>query len=174
MFLKSTNSANQAASKTAQKAQAPARKAVPSVVSADMHVLGNIVSDGIIDFDGTIDGNIKCASLVLRHNGRVNGEVHAESVQIYGRVKGLIKAKSVHLYATSSVEGVIMHEVISIEDGAVIDGKFKRTNKTSSGSDSGSYNSAPAPVTDDEYLLEPITMDESAPKALENLRLIAG
>lgn len=164
MFLKPSNNHS---TQTVMPPKPSGRKAVPSVVSSDMHVLGNIVSDGVIDFDGTIDGNIRCGTLVLRHNGKVNGEIHAENVQIYGSVKGLIKARSVQLHSTCMVEGIIMHEVISIEDGANIDGKIKRTNKVSSSA------SAFGPE-DGEY--EAVEDDGGADSAnlLENIRLIAG
>jgi cytoskeletal protein CcmA (bactofilin family) len=159
MFLKPNNSSQ---SSPSPKPNA-SKKAVPSVVSSDMHVLGNIVSEGSIDFDGTIDGNIRCASLVLRHNGKINGEIHADTVQVFGNVKGLIKAKSVQLHSTCCVEGIIMHEVISIEDGAVIDGKIKRTNKITS--------TPPTLAPEDEY---EETDGSLSPKLLENIRLIAG
>jgi cytoskeletal protein CcmA (bactofilin family) len=164
MFLKSQNNSTPPQqtvlpAQKQQQASATAKKAVPSVISADMNILGNIMSDGIVDF------NIRCNSLVLRHNGKVNGEIHADTVQIYGKVKGLIKARSVHLHAPCCVEGIIMHEAISIEDGAVIDGKIKRTNK--------------APATPQQQVEihdyeEPAEGDESGPKMLENIRLIAG
>jgi cytoskeletal protein CcmA (bactofilin family) len=160
MFLKPNNNNGASANNTPGKTPS-GKKAVPSVVSSDMHILGNIVSDGIIDFDGTIDGNIRCGSLVLRHNGKVNGEVHADNVQVYGRVKGLIKAKSVQLHSTCCVEGIVMHEAISIEDGAIIDGKMKRTNKVPS-----------ATGMDDDQ--EDSETGGSTPKLMDNIRLIAG
>ena len=173
MFLKTTNPASPASvpAKTANK------KAVPTVISSDMHVLGNVVSEGIIDFDGTIDGNVHCFTLVLRHNGKVNGEVHADNVQVYGRVKGLIKAKTVQLHSTCCVEGIIMHEAISIEDGAIIDGKIKRTNKATSAS-------TPMPFEEEyeEYgeYAEPSGGNNGGggsgegSKMLDNIRLLAG
>lgn len=165
MFLKNNNT---------PAPQAPAapkvsggKKAVPSVVSSDMHILGNVVSDGIIDFDGTIDGNIRCGTLVLRHNGKVNGEVHADSVQVYGRVKGLIKAKSVQLHSTCCVEGIVMHEAISIEDGAIIDGKMKRTNKVATSTNTSS-------AEDDIEETDSGSGAMTAPKLMDSIRLIAG
>lgn len=157
MFLKSNNAP--------PPIKSAVRKVIPSVMSSEVNILGNLVSDGPVDFDGTIDGNIRCASLVLRPNSRVNGEVYADSVQVYGRVKGLIRARLVHLYATCFVEGIIMHETISIEDGATIEGKFKRTNKMPS------FNAPHAPDRDSFAEEE---MEQATPKLLENLRLIAG
>jgi cytoskeletal protein CcmA (bactofilin family) len=120
MFLKSKKPAKLAARK---------KEAIPSIITRDMNVLGNIVSEGVIDIEGTIDGNIRCDSLTVRPHGFINGEIVANNVFIYGKVKGLIRAKSVHLYASCYIEGIIMHESIAIEDGAFIDGKCKRTDK---------------------------------------------
>lgn len=116
---------------TGKPAAAPTRRdAIPSIITKDINLLGNLVSEGAVDFDGMLNGNIRCATLTLRANGCVNGEVTAETVFIYGRVKGLIRARTVQLYARCHVEGIIMHEVIAIEDGAYVDGKFKRTDRT--------------------------------------------
>lgn len=175
MFLKSTNSGSKSSSTpkaTTAKAAPASRRIVPSVVSVDMNILGNIISEGSIDFDGTIDGNIRCGTLVLRQSGRVNGEIHADTVQVYGKVKGLIKAKSVHLFSSCSVEGIIMHETIAIEDGATIDGKFKRSNKSAAPS---------LPLPQQFAMMDEQTAGEESdsssfepPKLLENIRLIAG
>lgn len=109
--------------------RATARSKSPSVISADMFVLGNIASDGFVDLEGKIDGNVRCKEAVIRADGIINGDMVAESVRIYGSVRGLVKAKSVTLYSSAKIEGVIMHESLSVEDGATVDGKFKRMDK---------------------------------------------
>lgn len=103
---------------------------VPSVISADMHLIGNIMSpEGALDIDGQISGNIRCHTVSLRENGKVLGDIVAEEIYIYGTVEGLVKARSVTLYSSARVTGSIMHEALSIEDGAFVDGKFKRTDR---------------------------------------------
>ncbi|NBO18871.1 MAG: polymer-forming cytoskeletal protein [Proteobacteria bacterium] len=157
MFSKNNN--NTAVSRTTSNK----KDAIPSVMTADMNILGNIVSDGNVDFDGTLNGNVRCNILTIRANGCVKGEVVANTVMIYGRVKGLIRAKNVQLFSTCNVEGIIMHETIAIEDGAFIDGKFKRTDKVQMDeeeTDSGST---------DFVFDESNTLDS---KVLENIRLI--
>lgn len=149
------------------------RELIPTIVTPDVHLLGNMVSEGSIDFSGTIDGNIRCDVLTLRDMGTVKGEITANTVHIQGNVKGLIRAKNVHLLATCKVEGIIIHEQLSIEDGAFVDGKFKRSDRivesTDNGSDDvetgnmGSFDgSAPALIRN----------GANAPKVLENIRLI--
>lgn len=135
---------------------------VPTVIAQDLHFLGNIVSDGVIDFDGKIDGNIRCHTLNVRKNGVVNGEVVADDVFVYGKIKGTIRAKNVYLYASCHIEGIVMHESIAIEDGAFLDGKCKRTDKPTSGDtgDGIEDTSTSAPTS-------------GGFKILENIRLIS-
>lgn len=103
---------------------------VPSVISADMHLIGNVISpEGALDIDGQINGNVRCHTVSLRENGKVVGDIVAEQIYIYGIVEGTVKARSVTLYSTARVTGSIMHENLSIEDGAFVDGKFKRTDR---------------------------------------------
>ncbi len=132
----------------------------PSVIAKDIHMLGNVVSEGTVDFDGKLDGNIRCDNLVVRNNAFIKGEILANSVSIYGKVKGLVRAKSVHLYASCHVEGIIMHEALTIEDGAYLDGKCKRTDKLD-GEDESS-----------DFMFEDSSSSSKDTKVLENIRLI--
>jgi cytoskeletal protein CcmA (bactofilin family) len=105
------------------------RKNPPTIIAADVNLLGNVISEGTMDIDGRIEGNVRCKSLTIRKNGVIKGDVFADAVHVYGRVEGVIKSKDVHLYASCHVEGVIMHESLTIEDGAFVDGQFKRAGK---------------------------------------------
>ena len=105
------------------------KHAVPSLISSDMSILGNLVGEGVIDIDGNIEGNIKCHSVTVRKNGFIKGDLVAEEVFVYGRIQGLIKARNVQFMQGCHVEGVIMHESLTIEDGAFVDGRYKRTDK---------------------------------------------
>lgn len=158
MFSKNSSSKSTAISRPSGSR----KDMIPSVITSDVNVLGNIVSDGNMDFDGTLNGNIRCSMLTIRANGSIKGEVVAGTVLVYGRVKGLIRAKNVQLFSTCNVEGIIMHETIAIEDGAFIDGKFKRTDKVQVNDEEDSGSSSFA-------FDESNTLDS---KVLENIRLI--
>lgn len=148
----------------------------PSVIAADLNVLGNIISDGVLDIDGKINGNVRCHTASIRPNGTVKGDVHAEIVHVYGAIEGVIKAKAVMLYATARVVGTIMHESLSIEDGAFVDGKFKRTDKVfidEDGQIAPPAQQALLPANEglfDADGEEPVS--EAEVKILENLRLV--
>ena len=143
---------------------------IPSVVSSDMHVIGNIISpEGVLDIDGQVHGNVRAHTISLRENGKVNGDVVAEQVYIYGTVEGLVKARQVTLYAAARVTGSIMHETLSVEDGAFVDGKFKRTDRMS---DDELFNKK---VSEVESLFDNDNSEapsEAELLVLENLRLI--
>jgi cytoskeletal protein CcmA (bactofilin family) len=130
MFLK-TNKAVEAAALNANSNNTAPKKGTPSILSADMHILGNLVSEGAIDIDGSIEGNVKGNQITVRAQGKITGDITAEVVHVYGQVRGLIRAHAVHLYASSHVEGVIMYHSLTVEDGAFVDGKFKRIQEKS-------------------------------------------
>lgn len=171
MFGRSTKDKD--AEKAAKAAAAARRGLPPSVIANGMHVLGNIVSDGTLDIDGKIDGNVRGHTVTVRPNGAIRGDVMAETVHVYGAVDGLIKARVVMLYAEAKVSGTIMHESITIEDGAFVDGKFKRTDKLTF--EDEAQVRLPAPVVIDSIFdndnEEP--QSEAEIKILENLRLIS-
>lgn len=132
MFSKNKNKDknNPVADASGRSTTPPPRKSdIPSIISTDMHVLGNVVSDGVVDIDGRIEGNVRCQTLTLRRNGHIKGDVVAEAVHVYGHIQGLIKAHNVQFFKGCRVEGVIMHESLTIEDGAFVDGRFKRSER---------------------------------------------
>ena len=137
------------------------RSAAPSLISRDMNILGNLVSDGIVDIDGRVEGNVRASHITIRKEGLVNGDVIADEVEIHGQVNGLVRAKDVHLYATAKVEGSIMHEILSMEEGAFVDGKFKRTDRV--------HLEEQMMASEDDEIDEA----EEEVRLLENIRLIS-
>ncbi len=109
---------------------APAPPApAPSIVSADMRVVGDISSQGEVQIDGTVEGDVRAKSVLIGESADIKGEVLADLVQIHGHVNGLIKSRSVHLARTAHVVGDILHESMSIENGAFLEGHCKRMNE---------------------------------------------
>lgn len=105
------------------------KKSTPTVISSGTNILGNIVSDVVVDIDGSVEGNIKSEQVTVRANGKISGDIIANTVHVYGEVNGLVKAHAVHLYSSARVTGVIVHQALTVEDGAFLDAKFKRMDK---------------------------------------------
>lgn len=108
---------------------ATSKKGIPSIISHGTNILGNIISDVVVDIDGTVEGNVRSDQVTIRANGRIAGDIVANSVHVYGEVRGLIRSHAVHLYSSAHVSGVIVHKSLTVEDGAFIDAKFKRIHE---------------------------------------------
>ena len=136
MFSKTNKATNGNAQAQDVRAEM-AVKAVPSIISADLSIDGNLNSGGEIQVDGVVNGDIKCKALIVGVKGSVVGEVIAQTVRMHGAVKGMIRAKSVFLASTARMSGDVEHESLAIEPGAYMEGPCKRITEV-----------APAPVVE--------------------------
>lgn len=105
--------------------QTPGRP-VPSIISADLSITGDLASSGEIQIDGTVEGDIQCSVLIVGVNGSVTGEIKAETVRLHGRVTGQVRAATVFLAATARMIGDVAHESLAIEPGAFMEGHCRR------------------------------------------------
>lgn len=155
---KSMNSAPQEAPVQQVNMQAAPRKGsgvmktagVPSIISSDVVMRGNINSAGEIQFDGSLEGDIKAGSLIIGEKASVKGEVVCETVTVRGRVEGGIRAKSVSLASTAHIMGDILHSSLSVETGAHFEGNCRHSDDPLSETSAKDFRrarpSAPAPA----------------------------
>jgi cytoskeletal protein CcmA (bactofilin family) len=109
---------------------APAKRqpsGVPSIVSADLRIEGNLHSIGDVQIDGVVNGDISSKTLTVGEGAEVHGAIEAESLRICGTVEGEVTAKTVILTKTARVYGDVLHESLSVEAGALIHGFSKRS-----------------------------------------------
>jgi len=104
-------------------------KAVPSIVSADLAIEGNLISTGEVQVDGSVSGDIRCKALIVGVKGSVTGEVVAQTVRMHGSIKGMVRAKSVFLASTARMAGDVEHESLAIEPGAYLEGHCRRLSE---------------------------------------------
>ena len=102
-------------------------RVAPSIISGDLVVTGNLVSGGEVQVDGTIDGDIRAASLVIGEQATITGEVMAEEVIVRGRIIGVLRGLRIVLASSCHVEGDIMHESLAVEPGAFFEGNCRRS-----------------------------------------------
>lgn len=103
-------------------------KMVPSIIGADLTITGNVISKGEVQVDGSIQGDLHCASLIIGEKAEINGVVVAEDVVVRGQVTGSIHGVRVTLQASSQVNGDITHQSLAIEQGAFFEGKSRRAD----------------------------------------------
>lgn len=99
---------------------------IPSILSKTVHVRGEINSNGILEIEGKTQGLIKGNLVIIREGGYVEGRIEAEHLNIHGNFNGEIKANNISIYKKAKVLGNIEYKSLCVEDGASIDGKFKK------------------------------------------------
>lgn len=99
---------------------------VPSIVSVDMTINGDIGGAGDLQVEGKVVGKVEVSNLVIAESGRVEGEIMAKAVAISGELQGTVRAGAITLTATAKVEGDILYDKLSIEAGAQIEGQCRR------------------------------------------------
>ena len=107
-------------------ASASKGKAVTSVLSSDLTVVGNLRTTGDIQVEGTVEGDIRAHMLTVGESATIRGEIVADDIVVNGRVIGRVRGLKVRLTATARVEGDIIHKTIAIESGAHFEGSVQR------------------------------------------------
>lgn len=113
------------APKTKEGNPSPSKGASPTIISPDLHITGNLATDGDMQIDGILEGDVKSGFLGVGPSAVVTGEINATDVIIRGKVTGRIKARSVTLASTARVIGDIWHEILTVEAGAFLEGHCK-------------------------------------------------
>ena len=109
-------------SNSSKKPQMPGRDRPPSIIANGLAITGNLASDGEIQIDGSIEGDVSGRRVTLGEHAQVRGEIIADAVLIRGEVQGRIRATTVDLARTARVKGDIWHANLAIESGAHLDG----------------------------------------------------
>ena len=117
---KTTQTTNKSGSHGAEK------KGGLSVINADLRVTGDLISESDVQVDGSVNGDIRTRTLTIGQSGEVRGEIVADKIRICGTVIGQVRAKDVSLSDTARIIGDILHESLSIEPGAHIEGHCRR------------------------------------------------
>lgn len=103
-------------------------RAVPSILNADLTIVGNIMSKGEVHILGALKGDLTADKLTLGEGGTIEGKIEAETAVINGNVSGSISAKSVLLGRTASVTADIVYVSMGMETGAVHNGHARHVD----------------------------------------------
>ncbi len=112
--------------------QRPASGSV-SQISADLTIIGNLISQGEVQVDGEVQGDLHATVILVGENARVTGNVVADEVTVRGTVLGSVRGNRVLLQSTSKVEGDVFHQQLGIEQGAFFEGKSRRVENPTAG-----------------------------------------
>lgn len=106
----------------------PARNgaAALSFIGPELVVSGDVATDAQLHVDGRIEGNVKCAQLILGAHGIIAGNIEAEEARLAGTVEGTVLGRVLIIEASARIMGDVAYETVSIDAGAHIDGRLAR------------------------------------------------
>jgi cytoskeletal protein CcmA (bactofilin family) len=99
-----------------------------SIIGPDLVITGNLHSEGQVDIEGEVQGDVEARRIVVGERAQIVGALIADEVVVRGGVQGQIRGNSVTFQATSRVEGDIFHKSLLIEQGALFEGRSRRSN----------------------------------------------
>ncbi|WP_298283712.1 polymer-forming cytoskeletal protein [Acidocella sp.] len=109
-----------------KQAAARGKAVVPTIISAGMVVEGNLRTTGDVQVEGRVIGEIYAAQLVVAESGEVSGNITAETARICGQITGAVTGGTITLTATARVIGDVLHDVLAIEAGGLLEGLSRR------------------------------------------------
>ena len=110
----------------------PPRPTVPggrTVLAADIRLSGDLSSSGTVEILGEVSGDISAQTLIVGAEGLVKGSVSAEAVEVRGTLDGKVSCLTFTLRSSAVVSAEVNYDVLIIESGAQIDGRFKRAKR---------------------------------------------
>lgn len=110
----------------------PPRPNVPggrTVLAADIRLSGDLSSTGTVEILGEVSGDITAQTLIVGAEGLVKGSVSAEAVEVRGTLDGKVSCLSFTLRSSAVVTAEVNYDILIIESGAQIDGRFKRAKR---------------------------------------------
>jgi cytoskeletal protein CcmA (bactofilin family) len=107
-----------------------------TVISKGVKIEGKLSCSGNIRLDGEVQGDISSEGVVIiGENGKVNGQINADSITIGGRVAGTVRAKDkAVLEAKANLKGDIITKILMVEAGAIFNGNTKMGDSGNIGS----------------------------------------
>lgn len=98
---------------------------IETLIGAQCHIIGSLNGNGLLNIDGSIDGDIICDDdVILGESARVNGNTVCNNAYINGLIQGNISCKStLTIQSCGKVTGDISVKKLVISEGGLLDGK---------------------------------------------------
>src|SRR6516165_4076459 len=93
-----------------------------ALIDSGVNIKGDLETDGELQVNGHIVGNVSCGHLVIGKDGAIRGDIKADEVIIRGKTEGAIRARRLMLQESARVVGNISYERMSMEEGAQFTG----------------------------------------------------
>lgn len=100
-----------------------------SVLPAGTTLDGDLIGDGDITIEGTVNGNIRCRFLTLSGQPTIRGCAEAEVVNLCGNFTGELHASKVILNKSARMRGDLYYRVLEVQPGADFEGRVAPLEK---------------------------------------------
>lgn len=123
MFSKKPTPGADTVSRTAGQGNAMATPTF-SVLGADLAIKGDITASAELHIDGHVEGDITCSGLMQGESSEIHGAIRAQTARLAGTVRGGIEVSQLVVLKTARIHGDVKYDVLTIEQGAHIDGRL--------------------------------------------------
>lgn len=109
-------------------------KADTTIIGSSSSFDGKLISTGIVRVDGILSGELEVdGNIIVGENGYIKGNIKSDKVVIAGKVEGNVYSSgSLELTSSGKLYGDIEVRNVTIEDGAVFEGKCTMIQSASS------------------------------------------
>lgn len=102
-----------------------------SILAKGMRFVGELVTDGVVKIEGTVEGTVRAEGQVLvAKDGVVKGDIYTKEAVIGGEVNGAIYADyRLEAQSTSVITGDVNTPRVLVHDGGKLNGRIDMSGK---------------------------------------------
>jgi cytoskeletal protein CcmA (bactofilin family) len=105
--------------------KSPMKPMETTLIASSVKLEGKIEAEGTLIVEGSVSGTVKCSSLEILENGRVEANIEGENVTVAGDFEGeIICSGKLSILRTGKVLGDVTYSALSIESGGLFDGNL--------------------------------------------------
>ena len=98
-----------------------------TIIAQSCKLEGSFETPGKLIVDGSLTGDLKCNTLEVGKNARINANIEADNIDVGGSLKGEIFCNGrLFIANTGEVKGRISYGSLLIETGGLLEGYIKR------------------------------------------------
>jgi len=124
---------------------------IQTIIGQHASFKGELTFEGAVRIDGNFEGNIRSrngGTLIVSEVAVITGEVDVPNLVLHGSVNGNVRTtESLKMTATGKLRGDVEYHVISLSEGASINGRCNRIEEKKTAA-AGAEASAKLPVGD--------------------------
>jgi cytoskeletal protein CcmA (bactofilin family) len=103
------------------------RESALSIIAQGMRVVGELVTEGVLKIEGTVEGTVRThRDVLVAKGGKIEGDIHAGEAVIGGEVHGAIFAEHrVEVQQGAVVVGDISTKKLVVQEGGDVNGHVR-------------------------------------------------